>query len=232
MSIEIHPRDRRDLLKICAFEESAYDSLALTSLTAYCVFWLREWQITPTLENLAVAALRMFPTKFAMVGWSEFPDITRISRSVLQMRPKYRNLATSVSAKGVFLNQRGIQEATSLVNKFGSPRFEGESSPARTGGSSARAELGRSIRRRSVFPDDLVAQIHKSHLSHLYKEGKLDTSEAIDLIGLLGVYDHTPSEEKRRKLKDLVDAARELGDDKTMEFLATVKERFHKYLNR
>jgi len=78
----------------------------------------------------------------------------------------------------------------------------------------------------------LVATIHKSQLFDLYAHSRFDEAEAIDLIGLLGVYDHTPSIEKRRKLKEFIDAAKELDDEKTLDFLKRVTERFHRYLNK
>ena len=110
-------REKSELLKIRPFQKSKYDQFPLTSMIAYCIFWLQEWNIPTSLENIAVASHRLFPVKFAMVGWSEFPDITRTNRTVLQMRPKYRNLASSSASQGVFLNQNGIAEAKSLITE-------------------------------------------------------------------------------------------------------------------
>lgn len=231
MSVNTQVRDKADLLKLRHFDTAVYDTYALTSLTAYCVFWLQEWNITTSLENLTVASHRMFPVKFALVGWPQFPDINRTNRSVLQMRPKYRNLATSASGKGVFLNQNGMQEARSLMEKIGQPTFGGEA-PSSVPASILRAERGRSVKPRSVHSEDLIATIHKSQLYDLYTQSRFDEAEAIHLIGLLAVYDHTPSSEKKRKLKALVDAAKDLGDKKTLEFLDLVSERFHRYLNK
>ena len=231
MNTQTQIRDKSDLLKLRHFDTTLYEPYSLASLTAYCIFWLQEWAITTSLENLSVASHRMFPVKFSLVGWPQFPDITRTSRSVLQMRPKYRNWATSASDKGVFLNQKGIQEARTLIEKIGPPVFVGEEQ-ASVAVPTVRAERGRSEKPRGVLPENLVATIHKSQLFDLYAQSRFDEAEAIDLIGLLGVYDHTPSIEKRRKLKKFVDAAKELGDEKTLDFLKRVTERFHRYLNK
>ncbi len=224
-------QSKRDLLKIRAFDTNAYASYALTSLTAYCVFWLQEWKITTNEENLGVACHRMFPSKFCLVGWPEFPDLKRIGRSVLQMRPKYRNLATSVSSKGVFLNQRGLEEAAVLVKQLGPPIFEGQVRASVPTSLNERAERGKA-KPRSVIPENIIAKIQNSHIYKLYETSRFHEAEAIDLIGLLEVYDHTPSAEKRRKMKELEEAAKELKDEKTLTFLAEIKERFGKYLNR
>ena len=231
MKNKIHIRDKSDLLKIKSFNTTTYEDFSLTSLTAYCVFNLREWNITTSLENISVASHRMFPVKFSLVGWPNFPDITRTSRSVLQMRPKYRNLATSASGKGVFLNQNGIKEAFSVLEKIGPPLLiEGGriSIPA----NKLRAERGKSKKPRSVHPEDLVSTIYKSQLFGLYDQSRFDEAEAIHLIGLLKVYDHTPSLEKRRKLKELLDAAKDLEDKEALDFLNLASQRFYKYLNK
>lgn len=226
---EVH--NKRDLLKIRPFDIHAYEQYALTSLTAYCVFWLQEWNITTNEENLGVACHRMFPSKFCLVGWPEFPDLKRIGRSVLQMRPKYRNLATSVSSKGVFLNQRGLEEAAALVTKLGPPLFEGHVRASVPASLNERAERGRA-KPRSVIPENVVARLRNSQLYRLYEESRFHEAEAIDLIGLLEVYDHTPSAEKKRKLKEFEEAARDLKEEALLEFIARIKERFTKYLNR
>ncbi len=224
-------RHREDLLSLEPFEKSTYEKYALTSLTAYSVFWLNEWNLGTTLENVAVTGHRMFPVKFCMVSWPQFPDMNRINRSVLQMRPKYRNLATSLSAKGVFLNPNGIREAKSLIQRIGAPTFRGENK-LEVPTESVRAERGRSSRVRSIHPQDLLSAVRKSKLFSDYTKGDVDEAEAIHLIGLLGVYDHTPSSEKKRKLKEFQEAARELNDKEILEFLNWASRQFQKYLDK
>ncbi len=222
-------RDKSDLLKLSHFDAKTYEHYALTSLTAYCIYWLQEWGITSTLETLSVASHRMFPIKFAMVGWPQFPDINRTNRSVLQMRPKYRNLATSASDKGVFLNQNGIQEARALIEKLGPPILEGE--PQQPINPSVRRERGTG-KPSGVHAEDKVEQLRKSYIFDLYLHSRFDEAEAIDLIQLLNVYDHTPSRVKKLKLKEYVDSANELNDKEALDFLSRISERFSKYLNK
>ncbi len=126
-----------------------------------------------------------------MVGWPQFPDITRINRSVLQMRPKYRNLATSASDRGVFLNQNGIQEAQALIKKIGTPKFINEKEQI-SKSSVITAERGKG-KPRSVHAEDLIIKIRKSRLFNLFENARFDEAEAIDLIQMLSVYDHTPN---------------------------------------
>lgn len=183
-------KSNAEILTLVPFPKEKYDSLALTSLTAYSVFWLTEWGIPVSLENLAVTNFKFFPTKFAMVGWPQFPDFNRTSRSVLQMRPKYRNLATSITKKGVFLNENGLKEAQTLNERIGPPAF-------RAGGhfvseAPIPSERGTS-KARTIHPEDLVGKLKGSRFYQMYKEGRWDEVEAIDLVSFLEVYDHTPA---------------------------------------
>ena len=223
--------NKKDLLKLLPFEKKLYENLALTSLTAYSIFWLNEWNIPTSIENISIVSSRLFPKKFAMVGWPEFPDVNRTNRSVLQMRPKYRNLAYSASDKGVFLNENGLIEANSLIKKFGVPKFSENNNIKVAHINYEQVERGKR-RARSIHPEDAIKKVKSSRLFNLYLDRMLETAEAIHLIGMLGVYDHTPSKEKKRKLKELIDFAREIDDKEVCLFLIQTQEKFNNYLNK
>jgi hypothetical protein len=218
-----------DLLNLQAFEEKDYDAIALTSLTAYSAYWLSQWGLQTSLENLAVLNFKMFPAKFAMVGWPQFPDFNRTSRSVLQMRPKYRNFATSITKDGVFLNDFGSREALALTNRIGSPKFQDGSSPLVEAGTPSARGVSRP---RTIHPEDQLAKIRKSRMFQLYDGEKWMEAEAIDLVNFLEVYDHTPSKEKIRRLKEFQQAAEQLADEQILAFLHEVETRFRAYLHK
>lgn len=225
----MNPEDKKRILDLKPFPRKQYEIIAMTSLLAYCAYCLQEWKIAGSKENLTVAAFKMFPIKFAMVDWPEYPDKERVNRTILQMRPKYKNLATSVTNEGVYLNANGLREATALAARLGGSTF-----PKREGGEitpdDLRAERGG--RPRTIHSEDQIARLKKTQLYQLYATGKFDEAEAIDLVGMLGVYDHTPSAVKRTQLKRMIDAAVDLKDKEVMEFLSQVKKRFLNYLNR
>lgn len=218
-----------DLLNVSPFAAERYEELSLATLTAYSVYWLTQWGLPTTLENLAVLNFKLFPTKFAMVGWPVFPDVNRTNRSVLQMRPKYRNFATSITNRGVFLNERGMAEAQSLIEKLGSPKFADGSTPPIE---APIARIRGSGRPTTVHPEDLVAKIRNSQLFKMRKDAGWVDAEPIDLINFLEVYDHTPSEEKRRRLREFQMAAKELKDEEVQQFLDALSARFKSYLHK
>jgi len=101
----LQPATARDLLKADPKEKKGYRGFSLVHLTAYSVYWLTQWGIPTTYENVSVLNARLFPADFSMQGFPELPDAFRTNRSLLQMRPKYRGFATSHPHKGVQLGE-------------------------------------------------------------------------------------------------------------------------------
>lgn len=130
------PKDHRDLLGVDSKPNASYEHLSLAHLSAYSVHWLTQWEIPTTYENISVLNARLFPVRFSLAGFPEMPDAMATNRTILQMRPKYRGLATSDARKGVFLTE----------NRCGhSPAYRAQGLHRRATG--ARVERVRTVRR-------------------------------------------------------------------------------------
>ena len=114
------PVDARDLLRVDPKDRDRYEpfEFSLAHLTAYSVSWLAAWEIPTTYENISVLNARLFPAQFALAGFPEFPNPLRTNNSLLQMRPKYRGLATSDPRKGVFLTEKGREAGAKVLKDF------------------------------------------------------------------------------------------------------------------
>jgi hypothetical protein len=123
-----HPVDARDLLRVDSKARNLYEpfEFSLPYLTAYSISWLATWEIPTTYENLSVLNARLFPAEFALAGFPDLPDAMRTNRTLLQMRPKYRGLATSDPRKGVFLTDKGRLVAAKVLEAVGPPTLEGK----------------------------------------------------------------------------------------------------------
>src|SRR2546426_9038495 len=102
-----------------------YGNIDLNRLTVFTIYLLNKRDIPTTLENIGVANFRMFPRRFAMVGFPDYPDVTRVNRALLQLRPKYRNWAMGNAKLGWQLTVAGEEEAKALLRKFGDNRAAG-----------------------------------------------------------------------------------------------------------
>src|SRR3989454_11226835 len=96
-----------------------YGNIDLNRLTVFTIYLLNKRDIPTTLENIGVANFRMFPRRFAMVGFPDYPDVTRVNRALLQLRPKYRNWAMGNAKLGWHLTVAGEEEAKALLRKLG-----------------------------------------------------------------------------------------------------------------
>lgn len=226
-----HPKVARDLLRIDPKKTEVYQphAFSLPHLTAYAIYWLAQWEIPTTYENISVINARLFRGEFTLVGFPEFPDAMRTNRTLLQMRPKYRGFATSDPRRGVFLTQKGREAAAKVLGAIGGPQLAGEiikdlSTELRSSESPQRG--------RTRDPRQIIREAKQKLLYRRYQEGTLAEADVVHLLGLLSVYDHTPPKEVKRAFRELRSDAMSISDGSFVSFLDAVEQRFHSYLNR
>ena len=133
------------------------------------------------------------------------------------MRPKYRGFATSDPRKGVFLTERGRTEVARVIEAIGAPSFDGKAITTEAPEVDPRRPSRN--RERTYNPAQALEERRSRLLFRRFKEGRLDDADVVHLLGLLGLYDHTPPVEVRREFKHLRDAASAVGDAEFSAFL-------------
>lgn len=217
-------KSERDLVKVAAKKYEQYADVALTSLTAYSLFWLHEWQMPRTIEAVAILNWRLFPAKFSMVNFAEYPDAFRTNRSLLQMQPKYRNLLTGAATKGFSLNERGMDTAKELIKLIGVPATSAGDHLGDINRIAARSSSKSAA--RSIEPAREVSRIRESKLFEKWKSGSISDRDLIHVHSLLRIFDHTPVVVRKRAMKDLIDSANKQSDDEVGQFLEDIKRNF------
>jgi len=225
----MHPKAPRDLLKVDAKAREKTGKFSLAHLTAYSVHWLNLWGIPTTYENVSVLNARLFPADFGMAGFPELPDAFRTNRSLLQMRPKYRGLATSDPRRGVFLTDKGRTEVARVIALIGEPTYEGKAVPVESIGIDPRRP--NKHKERTYNPAQVLEEARTRLLFRRFKDGRLKEADVVHLLGLLRLYDHSPPIEIRRAFKQLRDAAALVQDDEFLEFLNATHSKFQAYLD-
>jgi hypothetical protein len=214
----------RDLSRVAAKDSALYENLPLTSLTAYSLFWLHQWQLRRSIEAVAVMNWRLFPRKFAMVGFPEYPDAFRTNRSLLQGQPKYRNLLSGAASKGFSLNQRGMDIARELVQVLGVPSTdEGQELGTARELDTPPKPKGQ---QRSIEPEREMERIRTSKLYEKWKSGVMADRDLIHVHALLGIFDHTPTKLRTKAIKDLERSAADVNDEEALKFLQDVRQAF------
>lgn len=220
----------RDLVTIAAKEPQMHEGASLASLVTYSLFWLHEWELRRSIEAITVLSWRLFPTKFSMVGWSQYPDSIRTTRSLLQCQPKYRNWLTGSATKGYSLNERGMQVARDLVEKMGSPQTtRGEIFNASPNNN---AVVRKETRARSIEPEREIKEARKSRLFEKWKSEMMSERDLIHIHALLNIFEHTPRKLREKRMKDLERSALDIDDKEMIKFLEAVRRNFPSVFSR
>jgi hypothetical protein len=206
------PTDLFHQIRACPPER--YQKLDLSGLIAFTIRWLLDHDVPTTFENIVVSAFRMFPEKFAMVGFAEYPDAARVNRSLLQLGPKYRNWARGSVQKGFVLTESGAAKVSEVAATLEKPYERDAPKPE------PRA------RPRTADTEGELRRIASSVLFRKWADGHLADATVLDLLDMLGAYAYTPPRALRKRIAELRASAAHLGKDELSEFLAQVRRVF------
>jgi len=146
------------------------------------------------------------------------------------MRPKYRGFAISDPRKGVYLTERGRKEVERIIESIGPPTFEGK--PVEVDGTGIDPRRPGKDKERTYNPAQVIEERRSRLLFRRFKEGDFEEADVVHLLGLLGLYDHTPPKEIRSEFEHLQEAANAIHDEEFLRFLDAVHQRFRAYLER
>ncbi|HZT29207.1 MAG TPA: hypothetical protein VFA33_04950 [Bryobacteraceae bacterium] len=218
-------KNERELLNVRALPIERYENEQLAALTVYSLHWLREWGLRPTVEAITVLNHRLFPSRFGMDFFPDFPDANRTLRSLLQCRPKYRGWVSGTNKGGFALTPQGHALVLELLRRIGSPQVGNIGLGEATEAPRKQRGVRKTIARDVDFKAE-IAELRASRLFARWSEGPLQDRDLIHVYSAFGVFDHTPPAAKRQKLRDLRDSAQKAGDQDAERLLASVEETF------
>ena len=73
-----------------SFEPEKYKDIDLDRLVMYTAVRLDNLGIELSLENIIVGSYRLFPKKFSLFGYPEYPDATRVEKALWRCNKKNR----------------------------------------------------------------------------------------------------------------------------------------------
>jgi hypothetical protein len=197
------------------YVESTYVDVDLTGLAAFAIKRLHELKIPTTFENVVVALYRLFPGKFSLAGFDNYPDAARVGRSLLQLGPKYRNWARGSVQKGFVLTDSGAAKAAQVARALATGQ-----APVPSQG------RARAARPRTMDLAKEMDGIEQSSLFRKWREGRLSVAEPMEFFDLLGAYAYTPTAALKGRVRLLENAAKDLGREDILEFLRLAQEQF------
>lgn len=211
--------NEKDKIKsLCkSFPYDKYEQIDLCSLAAYTIQFLNDNDIFLNFENVAVALYLMFPKKFCMVNYEEYPDTNRINRTVnLQLRPKYQNLAFGDPQKGYSLTTKGKATAEQIKKQLANSQKNIDYT--------SRVSDDTRGRTRSL-EDEVSKKITSKPLYQKYKNDNTVDIEKIEIYEFLSASHYTPKNALRDYFKKLKMMAEKTNDAEALKFLSWVEHK-------
>jgi hypothetical protein len=97
--------DRDNMQKIESFREENYCNIDLDHLMIYAMGQIHKMGVDLSFENAVVAVFRLFPKKFALLGFPEYPDSDRVM-NCLNRCTKPKRWINGRPRQGFSLNER------------------------------------------------------------------------------------------------------------------------------
>ena len=195
------------------FDEGKYENVDLDHLVMYVMSQLDRIGVDLSFENAVVAAFKIFPKKFSLLGFPWYPDAKRVHDCLFRCTFRTKQWLGGKTSQGFTITDRSkifIQEAESLL-----------------AGVMPQKKKATSQTRRK---EKLVAEVVSSAGYGKYTAGKKDSITEADVCFLLQATLDSSRETLRRNLGSLRTFAKELRRHDIVRFLDWLEERFKNLL--
>ncbi len=91
------------------FDARIYIRIALNDLVTYAVYYLAQSKVEIAAEDIVAACFLLFPKRFALRGYDQWPDSTVVNKRWVDCRKK--GLVSGSTALGFSLTPKGLQLA-------------------------------------------------------------------------------------------------------------------------
>ena len=205
--------DREKILKLEAVDLSKYEDVDLDRLVMYSIGQLEKIGVELTFENAVMASFKLFPKKFSLLGFPDYPDANRVEKRLRDFTSKVKPWLTGKIKQGFVITERGrapIKEVEAILR--GQYLVE-KKSPSKT----RREEL-------------LLKEVMSSAAYLKYVEKQNDLISEGDLCDML----QGTLNSDRKMLKEnfflLQQYARELKQKNLWDFFNWIEQRFNQFL--
>ena len=190
----------------------SYEKISYDDLVTYVVYLLTAGNGThTTFEDIVAKAFKLFPKRFSLRGYPQWPDSAVVNKSWLRSRTDKKYIVGSVK-DGFRLTQRGLKVARHVEDKLqeepakGSHKLESE----------LRTKSGR-----------LLRSLERSALFVRYKRtGNLNHMEESDLFDVLLTMPDASPRRLSSNLEQFKDAATLYDHQDIHTFLAALEHKF------
>src|SRR3972149_7388372 len=119
--------DRDKIEKLEPFATGKYENVDLDHLVIYAIGWLEKISVELSFENAVVAIFKLFPGKFSLLGFPEYPDACRINKCLWRCTDKKKQWLGGKIRQGFIITERTrriIKEAEDLLVDISNRKME------------------------------------------------------------------------------------------------------------
>jgi hypothetical protein len=193
-----------------ALDEKVLSHVDNDRLILYVVSALVEQGFEPTFDKIVVAAFKIFPSRFSLIGFSQYPDAKRVHDCLWHCTYKTKRWLSGNAKSGFGLTEKGEY----MLNETRS-RLTGEVESSK--------EFDTKARRKEVY---FVELLKKTSAFRKFTEGNGYLISSVEVRELLRVGNETSKEILRKNLLRYLEYAQKLEARDAEEFLKFVQTRW------
>jgi hypothetical protein len=207
--------DKEKIEKLTSFDESKYENLDLDHLMMYAMGELERIQVDLSFENATVAAFKLFPKKFSLVGFINYPDSNRVDQCLWRCA-KHRQWLGGKSRQGFIITERSklvIKECEDMIEK---------------GMSIKKTKTTSQTRRKEA----LLLEVESSSAYKKYEQNEGSNINEAELCFLLQGTLDSSHKLLKENLNVLKNYAKTLENRNVVNFLDWVESNFNDFFNK
>jgi hypothetical protein len=190
-----------------------YQSIDLDRLVMYAVAEIDKVGLDLSLENIIVGAFILFPKKFSLIGYAEFPDATRVEKCLWRCKGKNRQWISGKTPHGYVITDRTRSIASEVGTLLRAPSSITKNTPTR-------------MRRKEA----ILKEVANSPAYNKYMNGTKESISEADFCYLLQGTLDSSREILRENLVALKQITKELERQDVLNFLNWLEGHFSTFL--
>ncbi len=207
-------RDKDKINKLKSFKTESYESIDLDRLVMYTTIKLQEIGVELSLENIIVGAFKLFPKKFSLSGYFEFPDATRVEKSLWRCKGKKRQWIGGKTRHGYQITER-----TKIISG------QTETQLSDVGFQKSKKPISKTRRKESILKETTDSSAYLKYIDDQY-----DSISEAELCYLLQGTLDSSRQVLRENFAMLKNCAEELDRQDVLKFFHWLEEHFKKFL--
>ncbi len=192
---------------------SQYQNITIDELVTYSIFSLQEDGEEATFEKIVAKCFELFPEKFSLIGYPQWPDSTRVTKSWLRCRTDFKYIKGTVKT-GFKLTTKGLVVVERVQKKLRRPVSE----------KMIVAQKKASERSKE---EQFIKQLEKSEIFNKYLlEGENIEISHFEFCDMLYCTMESSAKILKENLEKLKDYSQILNRDRVIDFLQFIENKF------